>query len=38
MIALITGQAKEPLFDNGVLLVPEGHPQTDVLVAVSDSG
>src|SRR5262249_32934455 len=38
VVALIPGEAEEPLFENRIASVPERDGEADVLVAVADSG
>ncbi|NKQ36804.1 MAG: hypothetical protein HF973_14470 [Chloroflexi bacterium] len=37
VVALVARQAKEALLEDGVLLIPQGHAQADVLEAVADA-
>ena len=37
MVALVASQAKQPLFKDGILLIPQGHAEADILEAVTDT-
>ena len=38
MVAFAVGQPEEPLFENGILAVPEGQAETEVLLVVGNAG
>src|SRR5690349_15118475 len=38
VVAFTSGEAKQPLFENGIFSIPEGECKTDHLMAVGDTG
>src|SRR5215813_12150627 len=38
VIALTSGDAKQPLLENGIFSIPQGESKTDHLMAVGDTG